>query len=122
MSSFVDIERQLGDDWQFEQICQDASGAPLRIVDLRFILSGCVDGVQTELMRLDLASGAVTLVTDGSDGLAMITISPARQQADIPGVGLYAYETTGVLADGTPSIQNYGGFNVCRSLTAKFPN
>lgn len=120
MAEFVDIEREMGEEWQIEQVCLDASGAPLRIIDLNFrMISRCPN--QVLLMDLNLAEGSVTLVTDGSDGLAMIKITPAQQQSLIQTADLYLFETRALLADGTPVLQTYGGFNVLNSAYQNFP-
>ena len=120
MAVFTDIERQLGELWEIEQICLDASGNPLRIVDLRFRMVSRGMGAAV-VMDLDLEDDAVTLVTDGSDGLALIKITAAMQAAALMTPDLYAYETEAVLADGTTSMQNFGGFNAVQSLYTKFP-
>jgi len=87
-------------------------------VDLQFRLLDPANGV---LLDLNIASGAVSLVTDGSDGLALVNISPAMQVADIPAPDLYQYETRGVMADGTLALLSYGGFNATQSAFTAFP-
>lgn len=118
MSDFVDIERRLGEEWQLEQVCLDASGTPLRIIDLRFRMVSRGPGAAV-VLDLRVGSG-VGLVTDGSDGLAIVTITPAMQSA-IPTPDLYRFETQAIMADGTPVDMTYGGFNCLHSLYTEFP-